>query len=150
MGEDRIELEAAEGEFRPEHDRRVRMEEPLPVRLVAVGDVRVPGRTGMEGELQRFYVGMWGFGPAMGGEGEVAFWAENFRLVLEMREGLIEREDLRPVGVEVRSLAEAEQKLIDAEMEYQRQRGVQVGSESILVQDPAGNWVELTERREIG
>lgn len=150
MNDDKINLEATEGGFKAPADRRVRMDEPLPVNLVAVADVRALGRTGLEADLQRFYVGMWGFEPAMADEGELAFGAENFRLILEMQEGLIEREDLRPIGVEVRSLAEAEQKIIDTEIEYQRQRGVQPGTESILLQDPAGNWVELTERREIG
>ena len=133
MGDERIELEASVGgHFSATPDRRVRMDEPLPVRLVAVADVRALGRTGLEGDLHRFYVGMWGFEPVLAGEGGLGFRADNFRLILEMREGLIEREDLRPIGVEIRSLAEAEQKIIDAELEYQ-----DVEDSSVYVEFPA-------------
>jgi hypothetical protein len=49
--------------------------------------------------------------------------------------------------VEVPSLAAAEARLVAAEIEYVRQKGVTPGQESLLLLDPAGNWVELLEMR---
>ena len=43
----------------------------------------------------------------------------------------------------------AELKLVEAEHDYLRQRGLTPGQESLLLQDPAGNWVELFEVRRI-
>ena len=39
-----IELEQGGFEFKPNRDDRVRLEEPLPVKLAAVEDVRLPAR----------------------------------------------------------------------------------------------------------
>lgn len=144
-----IELEPSQGKFKPEPDRRVRMDEPLPVRIVAVADVRLPATAGMEKQLEDFYVGLWQFARDAVFDG-LAFHADNFRVVFEFREGLIVHEDMRPLCVEVLSLAEAQHKLTEREIEHLRQKALQPGSESILLQDPAGNWVELTERRTVG
>jgi hypothetical protein len=51
------------------------------------------------------------------------------------------------LGVEIPSLAEAERKLIEGRIEYIRQKGLVPGHDNILLQDPAGNWLELTEAR---
>ena len=56
---------------------------------------------------------------------------------------------MRPLGVEVISLGETEKKLIALEMEYVRQRGTTPGLDSLLVLDPAGNWVEIVEYRPV-
>ena len=32
-------------------------------------------------------------------------------------------------------------------MEYTRQRGLNLGEESLVLLDPAGNWVEIVEMR---
>ena len=58
-------------------------------------------------------------------------------------------DELRPVQIEVRSLREAEHKLIEAELEYERQKGLTAGSDVLLVLDPAGNWVALVEAKAI-
>ena len=55
-----------------------------------------------------------------------------------------------PQGIEIPSLADAELKLVEGEREYIRQRGLTPGHESLLLQDPAGNWIELFEVRRIG
>ena len=47
--------------FRPAVDRRPRMPEPLPVKLVAVADVRLLSAAGLERRLDAFYVGLFGF-----------------------------------------------------------------------------------------
>jgi hypothetical protein len=206
-GTDAIELEPAAGESSPAApDRRPRVPEPLPVRLVAVDDVRLPATAGLERELDAFYVDLLGFAreggpprprrpvepplgmspepgrltalPPMGlglrhreelrrEEARTAvatvqpaasptapadragpvYEADNFRLRFEIVEGLVVRESLRPLGIEVPSLAEAEAKLLGAEIEHTRQRGLAPGQESIVLLDPAGNWVELVEMR---
>lgn len=206
---DAIELEPADGKSSPAApDRRARVPEPLPVRLVAVADVRLPATAGLERQLDAFYVDLLGFareggpprprrpaepplgmspeprrltpmppvalglknqdpsrgeaarptlGPPAapptatatdeaGGAGPV-YEAENFRLRFDVVEGLIVRETLRPLGIEVPSLADAEAKLVEAEVEHTRQRGLAPGQETIVLLDPAGNWVELVEMR---
>ena len=194
--DDRSELEpAAEsaggGGFRTRGDRRPRMPEPLPVKVLAVEDVRLPATAGLECRLDDFYVGLLGFErvdvelprprlrvePLPGVREEGREWpvirrgraglpaallaadrphtfgpvyrAENFRVHFHLVEGLVERESLRPLGIEVPSLTEAAEKLGAAEVEYVRQRGVTPGQESLLLTDPAGNWVELVEMRAI-
>lgn len=171
-----MELEPAPAtEFEPLADRRPRMAEPLPVRLVSVDDVRLSAPAGAERELDAFYVVLLGFEredvdlkenqrprphvePLAGGSRQGAtapplvlvYRAENFRLRFQTVEPPVARESLRAQGIEVPSLAEAEARLIEAEIEYTWERGLVPGRESLLLQDPAGNWVELVESRPTG
>ena len=147
---DRLELEPSTG-LQPAADSRPRMDEPPPVRLVAVEDVRLPAPPGLEAELDSFYVGLWQFERDTSEPDAIVFRAENVRLRFDLVADRkpIERDTLRPQGIEVLSLAEAELKLVEAEREYLRQRGLTPGQESLLLQDPAGNWVELFEVRRI-
>lgn len=150
---DRIELEAATGgqPIDSGADRRPRMAQPLPVRLIAVGDVTLPAQAGLETELDRFYVRLLEFekAPSDPESQFLLYHADNFDLQFALRDGLIERADYRPAMIEVQSLSDTEHKLIEAELDYTRQKTVAVGEESLLLQDPAGNWVEIVERREI-
>ena len=141
-----VELEPAPDNFKPVIDRRPRVPEPLPVKLVAVEDCRLPAPAGVEVQLDRFYVGLWGFERV---ESELAYRAENFLLSFDLFERPVEHESLRPLGIEVPSIADAERKLVDEKIDYVRQRGVNAGAETLLVRDPAGNWVELLETRAI-
>jgi hypothetical protein len=61
----------------------------------------------------------------------------------------LRRDDLRPLAVEVPSLADLELRLVETEVEYTRRRGLLPGEESIVLLDPAGNWLEIIERRGI-
>jgi hypothetical protein len=145
---DPLELEQSAG-FAPVSDRRRRMDEPLPVRLVAVEDVHLPALAGIEVELDQFYVGLWEF--ERDDESGIVYRADNGRVWFDLVERQpIVRESMRAQGIEVMSLAEAEKKLIDLEYEYIRQRGLTPGQESLLLQDPAGNWVEIFELRLVG
>ena len=209
---DAIELEEVSdsGATRSEPDARRQMPEPLPVRLVAVADVRLPAPAGVERALDAFYVDLLGFvregappkprrliEPLLGVQGEPpvtapplalglrnredepagkseslpeqlteappveetrtpagqsmlpgpVYLADNFALRFDILEGLIERETFRPLTVEVPSLAEAEAKLIEAEIEYTRQRGMNLGEESLVLLDPGGNWIEIVEMK---
>jgi hypothetical protein len=210
---DAIELDdVSDGASPGAPDRRARMPEPLPVRLVAVADVRLPAPAGVERALDAFYVDLLGciregaepkprrlIEPLLGVRTEVpviapplalglrntedgpvakaelpamaaaepeapslenarmvpgravlpgpVYLADNFALRFDILEGLVERDTFRPLTIEVPSLAEAEAKLIEAEMEYTRQRGLNLGDESLVLLDPAGNWIELVEMK---
>jgi hypothetical protein len=145
-----VQLEDPSFDFEPRHDPRPRMPEPLPVRLIAVNDVRLESPAGRERQLDAFYVRLLGMERADLAGDAIVYRAENFDVRFEVLEPPIPREDFRPLRVEVRSLAEAELKLIDAKIEYLRRRGLVAADESLLLQDPADNWVELTQSRIIG
>ncbi len=145
--EARLELEQSAGEFRPEPDGRPKMPEPPPVRVVAVEDVVVQAAAGLERQLDEFYAGMLQF--AKDEQLPLAYWGENVRVVFQVSETPPVRESYRVLQIEVQCLREVEQKLIDREIEYMRQRGLVAGSESLVLLDPAGNWVELGEKRRI-
>jgi hypothetical protein len=142
-----MELEPVAGAFEPTIDRRPRVPEPLPVRLLTVGDASLPAAAGIERQLDRFYVTLLGFErrPPIGDD--ISYRADNFALTFDVVEPPLRRDDVRPLGVEVPSLAELESKLIEAEWEYTRQRGLLPGEEMIVLLDPAGNWLEIVDRR---
>jgi hypothetical protein len=144
---DRIELEQSSG-LVPVADQRPRMDAPPPVALVAVEDVRRCTLPGLGDALERFYCGLW----LLQREADLVYRAENFRLRFEVvaDQKPIERDSVRPMGVVVPSLRDAELKLAMAEIGYDRQRGLVPGQYSLLVQDPAGNWVELFEHVALG
>jgi hypothetical protein len=143
-----MELEPASRVFRPTIDRRPRVPEPLPVRLVTVADARLPSPAGLERQLDGFYVDVLGFERRDDGE-QISYRAENFFLHFDVVEPPVRREDLRPLGVEVMSLAEMEARLAEAEVECVRQRGLLPGEEALVLLDPAGNRLEIVERRAI-
>ena len=145
-----LENETSAGATPGDADPRPRLPEPLPVRLVAVEDVRMIAPRGSEDALDAFYVGFLGFdryaGPGAG-QGELVFRAENFLLRFHFVGGPIVHQSLRPQGVEVLDLPELEKRFIEAELEYERLRGTTPGRETLLLLDPAGNWVEIGEIR---
>jgi hypothetical protein len=124
-------------------DRRPRMPEPLPVRLLTVDDARLIAGAGLEEELDDFYIKMLGFERGDAG-GHLAYRAENFSVVFDVVEPPVRRGDMRILGVELSSLTDAEAKLIAAEIEYTRQKGLNPGQENLLLRDPAGNWIALS------
>jgi len=124
-------------------DRRPRIPEPLPVRLVAVEDVHTSAQVDLVGELDDFYVGLLGFEREHIQE-ESIYRAENLRLHITLVKEQPEH-DLRPTAIEVTSLAEVEQRLIEREIEFEIQRGLLPGQRALLLLDPAGNWVAISE-----
>lgn len=141
-------LDEPAGPFKAAGDARPRMPEPLPVKLVTVDDARLVTPAGLEVELDEFYVGLLGFQRVAGSECDVvSYRAENFDLHFDVLEPPVRRESLRAIGVEVASLAEVELKLIEREVPYTRQKGLVPGRDALVLADPAGNWVELTESR---
>ena len=143
-----MELESPPREYKPTIDRRPRVPEPLPVRLITIDDARLPSAAGLERELDAFYVGVLGFARHANVE-QISYRAENFSLTFEVIEPPVRRGDMRPLGIEVPSLADLESKLIETEAEYARRRGLLPGEEAIVMLDPAGNWLEIIDRRGI-
>lgn len=130
--------------FKPGRDVRPHMPEPPPVRIVAVEDVTLPASAGMERDLDAFYVDLLEFERDEKEEAEIVYRAENLRLRFRLVEGPATRADYRPLVVEVLNLRDAEKKLIDEELEYERHKGLTPGQERLVLFDPAGNIVELT------
>jgi hypothetical protein len=145
---DPLDLAESAGDFKPGVDRRPRMEEPLPVKLVTVDDAVLLTSAGLERALDAFYVDLLGFART-GAAHELVYRAENFDLHFRIEEPPVRRDTLRALGIEVLSLATVERKLIDAELEYTWQKGVMPGHQSIALLDPAGNWLQLTESRPV-
>jgi hypothetical protein len=143
--DDKMELEPSANVTLPRADRRPLIPEPIPVRLVTVDDAELVALAGLEHELDDFYIGLLKFqrDPL----DELAYQAENFRIKFAISETLPERDNLRPLLIEVSRLSEIEHQLVEAEIDYTRQRGLMPGETRLLVQDPAGNWIELTEYR---
>lgn len=146
--DDSLELVEPTGDFSVRPDRRPRMEEPLPVKLVTVDDAELLTGAGLERALDAFYVDLLGF-VRTGSPHDLSYRADNFIVHFRVEEPPVRRETLRALGVEVQSLATIEQQLIDGQIEYAWQKGLQPGHQSIAVLDPAGNWLELSESRTI-
>lgn len=128
-------------------DRRARMEEPPPVRLVAVEDVRVETAAGLEKQLDAFYIDLLKFVKEYADGDVIVYGAENFRLMIKVIEPPLLRDDLRPLLIEVPTLVEVEHQLIDLKIEYERLRRLSPAHTSLVLMDPARNWVELVEYR---
>ena len=123
------------------------MPEPLPVRLLTVEDARLLVEAGQEVQLDSFYVDLLGFEKEQA-DLAIVYRADNFRLICDVQEPPLGRTDMRALGIEVLALRQTQQKLIDAEIKYEWRQGLHPGQQSLLVQDAAGNWIELTGRSE--
>ena len=126
------------------------MPEPPPVWLLAVEDVRAQAGAGLEVQLDEFYSGLLRFDRDTSELDQIVYKAENVKLCFEVVEPPLRRDDFRPIPIAVPSLSLLERDLIEREIDYLWQRGLTVGRDTLLLQDPAGNWVAITERREVG
>ena len=133
-------------EIRSFEDRRMKIPEPLPVRLVAVNDVSLPAPAGAETKLDAFYVGLLKF-ERTGDPYALSYRADNYELHFDPRERPVEHDSLRPTQIQIPSLGEMERVLTEAQIPYTRQRGITPGAERLVLLDPAGNWIELSEIR---
>lgn len=133
--------------FVPVPDRRPRLDEPPPVKLLAVEDVVLPAPAGLERKLDGFYAALLRF------EREPAdspvYRAHNARLRFQVLEPPLVGRGYRPLQVIVPSLRELIERLIEHKVEFVHQRGVEPGSEVLIVLDPARNWVEVAEERPV-
>lgn len=145
-----MELDQPNFQFKPEQDRRPHMTEPPPVRVGAVADVHLRAAAGVEVELDSFYVGLLQFQRENpNSHGPVIYRAENFRLIFDVQEPPVQREDMRPAHILVRSLKTLERQLIDLEIEFEWHRGLTPGTHQLVLQDPAKNWIAISEWREV-
>ena len=127
-------------------DRRRPLPPPPPVMLVTVEDARIGAAAGLERELDAFYVGLLQFEREVDVE-RIVYKAENFRLWVDIQEGPILRDDMRMLGVVVKSLPEAMRKFRESEIEFSRERGLTAGDERLVLLDPAGNWLRVTQSK---
>lgn len=127
-------------------DRRPKIEEPPPVRLAAVEDCQLWAAAGLERELDGFYVDLLNF-EREAAEHEIIYRAENLRLRIAVLECPLSREDYRPLGLAVESLGDLVMRLNDAKIEFVRHHGLTPGQDNLLLSDPAGNPVEISESR---
>ena len=74
-----IELLPSAQEFSPVHDPRPVIAVPPPVKLVAIDDIHLPGASGVERDLDSFYLKILCFERDLTQQG-VVYRAENFRL----------------------------------------------------------------------
>ena len=144
-----VELESPAFTFKLRPDRRPRLAEPLPVRLVAIADVALPAPSGVELRLDAFYEDILGFQRSVDRH-QLVYHADNADLRFDVVDRPVAHPSLRPTGIAVPLLAEVMPKLAEAEIEYTLQRGMNPGMESLLLLDPAGNWVEVTDMRAVG
>jgi hypothetical protein len=128
------------------HDSRPRIEEPPPVRLVAIEDCQLWAVAGLERELDDFYVGLLNF-ERQQAENEIVYRAENLRVRVGVLECPLPREDYRPLSLAVESLGALVGRLNEAKIEFVHHYGLTPGQDNLLVSDPAGNPVEITETR---
>jgi hypothetical protein len=132
-------------------DRRRRMEELPPVRIIAVDDCYLWAPAGLERQFDEFYEGVLNFerleNQADDVPHELIYRAENFELHVEIVERPLTREDYRPLALAVLSLNDLAARLAEAEFEYIRERGLTAGHDALLLNDPAGNPVAVGEYR---
>lgn len=145
---ERIELSEVETKRELVHDVRHATPEPPPVRITAIADVALPAPLDSESQLDAFYVSLLGFEldvvvPAI----ERRYRAEKHTLVFHLGAPPVDRPDLTMTEIEVPSLHELTLKLIDREIDFERQRGLYGGDDRIVIKDPAGNWIAVAERR---
>jgi hypothetical protein len=138
--------EASPSAFDKNQDRRPRIEEPPPVRLVAVEDCQLWAAAGLERELDDFYVGLLNF-ERQPAENEIVYRAENLRVKVAVMECPVPREDYRPLAVAVDSLGPVVSRLNEAKIEFVHHYGLMPGQDNLLLSDPAGNPVEISETR---
>jgi hypothetical protein len=142
-----MELEESTTQFKPVADRRPIIPPPLPVKLIAIDDVAAVTAAGLEEKLDSFYVQVLQF--ERDASEALSYRADNFNLRFNVVENPPPRDDMRPIGIEVQSLQEAEEKLNERELEYTPQRGLFAGEKSLLLLDPAGNWVVLVDAKAV-
>lgn len=147
-----VELEPSRIEFRPSPDSRPVMPEPLPVRLIAVADVRLPCPPEKEltASLDWFYVELLKFRRLPSDEFHHFFLADNYALILQAHNRPVQRDRLTPTMIEVLDGQVVRQQLIDREHPHEWMRGLTPGGDYLLTQDPAGNWVGILERTVVG
>lgn len=148
-----MELEKPDFEFTPPPaDRRPTLPEPLPVRLIAVADVRLPcpAEPALRAPLDAFYVGLLKFRRLPSDEFHHFYQADNHALILQAHTRPVQHDRLAPTMIEVDGRQAIHQQLLESETEHEWMRGLTPGTDFLLLKDPAGNWVGILERTLVG
>lgn len=140
-----MELDDPSIDFKLEADKRPTMPQPPPVRLVAIEDIPMSCAAGLEVALDDFYMNVLRFDREPASEHQIIYKSDNFRLIFTVMEPPVLREDLRPLGIEVESLTTVRQAFQDREIEYRYDRTLLTGQDLYNLQDPAGNWVQISQ-----
>jgi hypothetical protein len=144
--DEKINLEPPPADFEPTEDKRPRVEVPPPVSIEAVDDCSLLAQAGLERELDDFYVDLLKF-DRDGTQGGIVFRADNFRVRFSIVEVPPPRTDYRPLMLTIPSLNELIERLREAEIEFQSVRLIALGMQRLLLADPAGNPLEISEKR---
>ena len=110
--------------------------------LELVADAHLPAINGLEHALDDFYIGILQFERDVKSP-ELAYKAENFRLIFDLTELPEPRDDFRMIGIVVKSLPVLAERLHEARIEFTDQRGLSPGERNFILQDPAGNWLRI-------
>ena len=129
-------------------DRRRHIPPPPPVVLVTVEDARLLSSIGWDRELDDFYVGLLRFERDHKSKG-IVYKAENFRIIFDLVDGPVERDDMRMLGIIVKSLRDTAERFRAADIEFERVRGLIAGDEQLNLTDPAGNWLRITQSKPV-
>jgi len=138
-----MELEETSTPFEPVEDSRPKLPPIPPVYLVAINEVRLPAQAGLEKLLDAFYVGLFHMDREAGPT--ISYRTANFRLLFEIYERPPERQDYRPLGMVVPSLTELVGRLVERNISHVRHAGLWTGSDRVVLNDPAGNIMDVTE-----
>jgi catechol-2,3-dioxygenase len=150
---EQFELEPPTG-IVPPVDVRPLIPIPPPVRLVAVEDVLVHAGDldpALRAKVEDFYVRLLGFELRERDIDRLVLQGETHRLIYDFAspQPPPPADGYRFIGLEVPTFRDLEPRLRDAEVEYERQRGIHPGADKLVMRDPAGQWLEVTERRAV-
>jgi len=143
-----MDLEDPSFDFVPSKDDRPRAWNPPPVTVVAIADVKLACSAGAGTSLDDFYVTVLGFELGHDPDRPV-YRAENVRVVFEVFEGPVERDDFRPLQLQVRDLERVRLGLIERKMEFTSTHRLHTSDEVLFLPDPAGNYLEIVEFRPV-
>jgi len=142
-----FELENPQIAFEITSDSRLRMTEPIPVTLEAVDDMRLPRPT-LDGKmLKLLYADIIGLQLEPNDGGDLCFRSGNYRLRFDLPQGTARY--YRPLRIVVPSLRAIEHRLVEREIEYERQKGLAPGGEILALQDIEGNYLEIRQHRAV-
>jgi hypothetical protein len=146
--------------FQPVNDTRLRMYEPPVVRLISIDDVTLHATPATAPLLDFFYIQLLGFerhaddlnhtennpkNPVT----QIIYRAEKNSVIFDIVNVVLPRDDYRPVQVATPLFDLFVRQITELEMPFEWQKGVAPGLETVLLKDPAGNWMLVEPIRAI-
>ncbi|HEY0008740.1 MAG TPA: hypothetical protein VGB55_08460 [Tepidisphaeraceae bacterium] len=124
----------------PNTDKRQILPEPPPVRLLVIDDIWLEATSNVEKSLDAFYVGLLHF---VREDGALCYKAERFRVCFRIVDQFSERDDYRPLMMQIPHWHDFRNALEEQGTPYEYQQGLTPGAEVLLLRDPAGNFVSV-------